>query len=129
MHIWHPSGAFIEIHPDGKIVMRAKGKAGEHGRYVVIGSPRDASHDRLHVYGNWEVVTEGHATIHIKESMHLKVDKNLKIEVGEDFDMVVHHGHHHTKVEDKDVLLDAKKDIRNHSGTGIFEESKNNHHD
>lgn len=125
IHIWHPTGTFVEIHPDGTLVIRTR-----VDRHVVIGSPRTVGHDRLHVYGNWDVVTEGHCTMHVKESMHLKVDKNLKIEVGEDFDMVVHKGHHHTTVEEQEVKLEASAaDITNIAATGIYERSGNNHHD
>ena len=63
IHIWHPSGSFIEIHPDGTIVKKTTGQ-----QYVVI---------------------DNDCNIHVKGAKSVRVDGNTSLSIGGDYDLSV----------------------------------------
>jgi len=71
IHIYHKSGTFSEIHPDGKKVVRTEGK-----RTTII-------------VGDDNILIEGNNNIHITNSqnVHIEKSRNIQIDENEDTDI------------------------------------------
>ena len=66
IHIYHKSGTFSEIHPDGKKVIRTEGKRTS----IIIGD------DNIYIEGNNNIHITKSQNIHIKESKNVQIDGN-----------------------------------------------------
>tara|TARA_Y100000589_G_C27166749_1_gene635105 strand:+ start:179 stop:1114 length:936 start_codon:yes stop_codon:yes gene_type:complete len=71
LHVYHKSGTFIEIHPDGSMVRKVVGKSHE-----II-----ASDDNLHIKGSLNVTVEGNSNIYTKGDVNMKTDGNVTHDV------------------------------------------------
>ena len=80
VHVWHPTETWQERHPDGTIVERHKNQ-----RWVTIeaGSSGEGN-DRLHVYGDQDIVVEGNATMMVKGDYLMHVEGDYSLIVGGD---------------------------------------------
>lgn len=70
IHIYHKSGTFIEIHPDGSMVSKVKGSKHE----VVI------SDNNIHVKGNCNITVDGDSSILTKGESTIKSETTQIIE-------------------------------------------------
>jgi hypothetical protein len=70
IHIYHKSGTFVEIHPDGSMVSKVKGSKHE----VVI------SDNNIHVKGNCNVTVDGDSSILTKGESTIKSESTQNIE-------------------------------------------------
>jgi len=77
VHIFHRSGSFIEMHPDGKVVYKSM----SHGYQISMGD-----YD-VKVMGNCNFSVDGNATIHSKGEVHLQGDEGVNIQTRKDFNV------------------------------------------
>lgn len=66
IHIWHPKQTFIEIHPDGSVVVRTNGD-----KYEVVEGDY-----KLHVKGNFHTVVDGNKTTKILGNEEKEIVQN-----------------------------------------------------
>lgn len=69
IHIYHKSGTFVEIHPNGDVVTQHK-----NGWRSVTGN------DKLHVTGDMEIYVDGNVTWTVKGNVTEKITGNLDID-------------------------------------------------
>jgi len=73
VHVWHPTQTWQERHPDGTMVERHKNQ-----RWVTVeAGATGTGDDRLHVYGDQDIVVEGNATLRTLGDYRLEVDGNF----------------------------------------------------
>lgn len=77
VHIFHRSGSFIEMHPDGKVVYKSM----SHGYQISMGD-----YD-VKVKGDCNFSVDGNATIHSKGEVHLQGDEGINIQTKKDFNV------------------------------------------
>lgn len=96
VHVFHPSGSFVEMHPDGKVVVRAAGR-----RYSVIrGDVRHVSGSDLeHVEGAQESFVEGAATREVVGVEHVLARQGVVLEDGQGHKLSIDPGAGTVKVE------------------------------
>jgi len=68
IHLYHKSGTFEEIHPDGKKVIKVVGD-----QYEVV-----VKDNNLHVKGNMNITVDGDSSIYTKGNCTMQVDGDLK---------------------------------------------------
>lgn len=73
IHIYHKSGTFVEMHPNGDVVTQHK-----NGFRTVTGN------DKLHVTGNMEILVDGDMQVTVKGNVIEDFKKNQTTNVGED---------------------------------------------
>ena len=71
IHIYHRAGTFIEIHPDGSIVIKTKGN-----RFEIVEKDKNA-----HVKGNKNETIDKNSTLYIKGNAKIQVDGNVDAHV------------------------------------------------
>ena len=71
IHVYHKSGTFIEIHPDGSMVRKVKGQNHE----VML------SDNNVHVKGDLNITVENDANIYTKGDVKMKTDGNFTHDV------------------------------------------------
>ena len=69
IHVYHKSGTFVEIHPNGDVVTQHK-----NGWRSVTGN------DKLHVTGNMDIVVDGNVTWTVGGNVTEKITGNLDID-------------------------------------------------
>ena len=69
IHVYHKSGTFVEIHPNGDVVTQHK-----NGWRSVTGN------DKLHVTGNMDIVVDGNVTWTVKGNVTEKITGNLDVD-------------------------------------------------
>ena len=69
IHVYHKSGTFVEIHPNGDVVTQHK-----NGWRSATGN------DKLHVYGNMDIVVDGNVTWTVGGNVTKKITGNLDID-------------------------------------------------
>ena len=77
VHIFHRSGSFIEMHPDGKVVYKSM----SHAYQISMGD-----HD-VKVKGNCNISVDGNATVHAKGEVHLQGDEDINIHTKKNFNV------------------------------------------
>jgi hypothetical protein len=77
VHIFHRSGSFIEMHPDGKVVYKSM----SHGYQISMGD------HNVKVKGDCNFSVDGNATIHSKGEVHLQGDEGVNIQSKKDFNV------------------------------------------
>lgn len=77
--LWHKSGSFTEIHPDGTEVHKIK----KDGYEIVYGD------DRVHIKGACHVTIEGESTVLIKGNANIEVKGNVKEKIHGNYDLEV----------------------------------------
>ena len=88
VHIFHRSGSFVEMHPDGKVVYKSM----SHGYQISMGDYN------VKVKGNCNISVDGNATVHAKGEVHLQGDEDINIHTKKNFN-----------VEATNINLRAKK--------------------
>lgn len=77
IHLFHRSGSFVEMHPDGTVVYKNV-KDGYDltlgGKYVKVG-------------GSCHISVDGNATVHAKGNVDLQTEKEINIRAAEDFNV------------------------------------------
>ena len=77
VHIFHRSGSFIEMHPDGKVVY----KSASHGYLISMAD------QYVKVKGNCHISVDGDASIHARGDINLQSDKNVNVNTKQDFNV------------------------------------------
>jgi len=77
VHIFHRSGSFVEMHPDGKVVYKSM----SHGYQISMGD------HNVKVKGDCNFSVDGNATIHSKGEVHLQGDEGVNIQSKKDFNV------------------------------------------
>jgi len=77
VHIFHRSGSFVEMHPDGKVVYKSM----SHGYQISMGD------HNVKVKGDCNFSVDGNATIHSKGEVHLQGDEGINIQTKKDFNV------------------------------------------
>ena len=77
IHIFHRSGSFVEMHPDGKVVYKSM----SHGYQISMGDYN------VKVKGDCNFSVDGNATIHAKGEVNVQGDENINIETKKDFNV------------------------------------------
>ena len=79
IHVYHKTGTFIEIHPDGSRMTK------------IIGDDYDITlkDKNLFVQGNINITVNGNANVYTKGNMNLKVDGNYAATVTGNYDVLV----------------------------------------
>lgn len=87
IHIFHCSGSFIEIHPDGSFVVKSKKTithlAGEDSNQIIGGN------QRTHIAENSDTSIMKNLTIFVHGDGKVKIDGNAEISVGGDANLTV----------------------------------------
>lgn len=71
IHVFHRSGSFIEIHPDGTIVAKTT-----KDRFEIV-----MKDDHLYVMGDSQITVQGNSEIYVKKDLKLKVDQDVTIDI------------------------------------------------
>ena len=71
-HLYHRSGTFDEIHPDGSEVHKVV-----KDKYTIV-----MKDDNVYIMGECSVTVQGNAQVYVKKDCDLKVDGNLGFDVG-----------------------------------------------
>lgn len=91
IHIWHKSGSFVEMHPNGDVVLRKEGNVFDitHG---VANVYVDADKQEyvggglvMHVQGDINLNTDGSVNAHVGGDCSLRVDGDINSSVGGDY--------------------------------------------
>lgn len=88
LHVYHKSGSFVEIHPDGKIVTKSVNSnhtiVSENNELIVLGSNNTSieTNENKSVTGNKETVIGGDEKKTINGGLTIKVEGNVNIESG-----------------------------------------------
>lgn len=77
IHIFHRSGSFIEMHPDGKVVYKSMG----HGFLVSMAD------QYVKVKGTCVISVDGDASIYAKGELNLQSDKDINVHTKQDFNV------------------------------------------
>ena len=77
VHIFHRSGSFVEMHPDGKVVYKSM----SHGYQISMGD------HNVKVKGDCNFSVDGNATIHSKGEVHLQGDEGINLQTKKDFNV------------------------------------------
>ena len=77
VHIFHRSGSFCEMHPDGKVVYKCM----SHGYQISMGDYN------VKVKGDCNISVDGNATVHAQGEVHLQSDESINIETKKDFNV------------------------------------------
>ena len=77
IHIFHRSGSFCEMHPDGKVVYKCM----SHGYQITAGD------HNVRVDGNCNISVGGNATIHAQGEVHLQSDEDINIHTEKNFNV------------------------------------------
>jgi len=77
VHLFHRSGSFVEMHPDGKVVYKSM----SHGYQISMGD------HNVKVKGNCNFSVDGNATIHAKGEVNLQGDAGVNIQTKKDFNV------------------------------------------
>jgi len=99
IHVYHKSGTFLEIHPDGSLVEKI-----QKDRYQVI-----LGDDYVSVSGNVSVTVEGDASIKVLGNTSIESDGDVKAEVKKNLTATVEQ---EAKIESKTIVLDALESIK-----------------
>jgi len=71
IHVYHKSGTFVEIHPDGSMVRKVANKS--HEVFV--------DDNNIHVKGDHNITVDGNLNIYTKGDVTMKTDGNFKHDV------------------------------------------------
>ena len=88
IHIWHKSGTFIEVHPDGTTVVRTEGDSYEISKknvniYTEIDKQEFiGANQKEHIGGNITINVIGNEDIHIGGNSVIKIDGNSDVTIG-----------------------------------------------
>lgn len=111
--LWHRTGTFREIHPDGDMVEKIV-----KDRYTVV-----LHDDYAHVIGNTRVTTTGNSWVRVEGDAFLEVDGDLKQYVHGDYDLRVGgnmktwvEGSHHELAGVHRVMVSPRIDLNPPSG-------------
>ena len=77
VHIFHRSGSFVEMHPDGKVVYKSM----SHGYQISMGD------HNVKVKGDCNFSVDGNATIHSKGEVHIQGDEGVNVQTKKDFNV------------------------------------------
>ena len=77
VHIFHRSGSFVEMHPNGIVVYKSM----SHGYQISMGDYN------VKVKGNCNFSVDGNATIHSKGEVHLQGDEGVNVQTKKDFNV------------------------------------------
>jgi hypothetical protein len=77
VHIFHRSGSFIEMHPDGKVVYKSMG----HGFLISMAD------QNIKVKGTCNISVDGEANIYAKGQMNLQSDSDINVNTKKDFNV------------------------------------------
>lgn len=77
IHLFHRSGSFIEMHPDGKVVYKSM----NHG-YII-----SMADQNIKVKGVCNISVDGDANIYAKGEMNLQSDKDITVNTKQDFNV------------------------------------------
>ena len=77
VHIFHRSGSFVEMHPDGKVVYKSM----SHGYQISMGDYN------VKVKGDCNFSVDGNATIHSAGEVHVQGDEGVNVETKKDFNV------------------------------------------
>jgi hypothetical protein len=95
IHVYHSSGSFIEVHPNGSFVVKSKKNitqiSSENTDTVIGGSQRThvANNSDTSVMGNLTLVVHGNAKVNIDGNADVHVGGNANMLVDGNFDTVV----------------------------------------
>jgi hypothetical protein len=79
LHIYHKSGTFIEVHPDGSMVRKVEGK--NHEVFI--------QDNNVHVKGSMNITVDGDASLYTKGDLTMKTDGDLTHDVSGSFEVNV----------------------------------------
>ncbi len=88
IHIYHRAGTFIEVHPDGSIVVKTKGNRFEivekdTNRHIKGNRNETVDKDAtLYVKGNTKIQVDGNVDAHVKGNVNQTIDGNVNQKVG-----------------------------------------------
>jgi hypothetical protein len=88
VHLFHRSGSFIEMHPDGQVVYKSM----NHGFLISMAD------QNVKVKGNCNISVDGNASIHARGEVSIQSDSDVNINTKKDFNVFA-----------KNVNLRAKK--------------------
>ena len=71
LHIYHKSGTFLEVHPDGTLVVKTKGGH--------LSWNEDSGN--VHITGNMNITVDGNSNIYTKGDLNIKTEGNVKHDV------------------------------------------------
>ena len=77
VHIFHRSGSFIEMHPDGKVVYKSM----SHGYLISMAD------QNVKVRGNCNISVDGDANIHARGQVNVQSDSDVNINTKQDFNV------------------------------------------
>lgn len=77
IHLFHRSGSFVEMHPDGKVVYKSM----NHG-YII-----SMADQNIKVKGVCNISVDGDANIYAKGELNLQSDKDININTKQDFNV------------------------------------------
>jgi hypothetical protein len=100
IHIFHRSGSFIEMHPDGKVVYKSMG----NGFLISMAD------QNIKVKGTCNISVDGDANIYAKGQMNLQSDSDINVNTKKDFNVYATNVNLRAK---KNAILDGLKiDLR-----------------
>lgn len=88
VHLFHRSGSFVEMHPDGKVVVKSMSH-----QYII-----SMADQNVRVSGACNITVDGDASIYSRGNLNLQSDKDVNINTKQDFNVFA-----------KNVNLRAKK--------------------
>lgn len=91
VHVFHRSGSFIEMHPDGKVVYKSM----NHGYLISMAD------QYVKVRGSCHISVDGDTTIYSRGNLNLQSDSDINVNTTKDFNVYA-----------TNVNLRAKKDAR-----------------
>lgn len=77
IHIYHKSGTFVEVHPDGSMVRKVKGSS--HEVFVSDENIHVKGNCNITVDGNSSILTKGESTIKSESTQNIESDGNIEI--------------------------------------------------
>jgi len=79
VHLYHRSGTFSEIHPDGTKVEKIT-----KNKYTIV-----MGDDDIYVMGDCSVTVQGNAKVYVQKNCDLKVDGTMNQTIGKDLNLTV----------------------------------------
>lgn len=79
VHLYHRSGSFHEIHPDGSEVTKIV-----KNKYSIT-----MSNDNVYIMGDCSITVQGNAQVYVQKDCELKVDGSMNQTIGKDLNLTV----------------------------------------
>jgi hypothetical protein len=108
IHVYHRSGTFVEMYPDGKTVFRSKGSSTE----VIYGD------NNIYVSGDCNISADGNVNLLSKKSTNIQTDGDVDWKVGGKFSLQVAGS---SKLQAKGIELDSSSGFAVKSQSASFD--------